>query len=114
MNARGPRLTEMESALTTDPELDDILAELSRRKPMFHRPAFGSTRADFEKMAAEDFLETSEFQCRNLGEESFLLTCTHLRSHVRLARLPSIWRKTADGWKIVYHQGTEAQDFATA
>ena len=48
----------MEPILTTDPELLDVLAELSRREPLFHQPEFGTTRADFEKMTTEDFWET--------------------------------------------------------
>jgi hypothetical protein len=30
-------------------ELAEVLAELSRREPIFHRPEFGTTRADSEK-----------------------------------------------------------------
>src|SRR5215813_1182527 len=43
--------------LATDPELAPILAELSSREPIFHRPEFGTTRADFERMMADDFWE---------------------------------------------------------
>ena len=42
----------------TPPELAEILAELARREPIFHRPELGTTRADFEKMTVEDFWET--------------------------------------------------------
>lgn len=47
----------MESDLVTAPELADVLDELRRREPIFHRPEFGSTRADFERMTADDFWE---------------------------------------------------------
>lgn len=30
-------------------------AELAAREPIFHRPEFGSTRADFESMLSDDF-----------------------------------------------------------
>lgn len=140
MNALGPSIPEMEPTLTTAPELQDVLAELSCREPIFHRPEFGASRADFERMTAEDFwetsatgrrysrqfvlgelekrfasphgdvLETSGFQCRRLAEDTFLLTYTLLQNHVRLTRRATIWRKTADGWKILYHQGTMVQD----
>jgi hypothetical protein len=43
---------------TTEPELLDILAELSSREPIFHRPEFGISRADFERMTADNFWET--------------------------------------------------------
>ena len=133
-------LSAMEPTLTTEPELQGVLAELSRREPIFHRPEFGTTRADFEHMTAEDFWETGasgrrysrqfvldelerrfavphediwetrDFYCRRLSEDIYLLTYTLLQDHVRLTRRATIWRSTVDGWKIVYHQGTIVQD----
>jgi hypothetical protein len=133
-------LPEMEPARTLDAELPDVLLELSRREPIFHRPEFGTTRADFERMTAEDFWEvgasgrrysrqlvldelekrftaphddvweTSDFQCRRLGEQTYLLTYTLLQDRARLTRRATIWRKTQGGWQIVYHQGTIVQD----
>jgi predicted RNase H-like HicB family nuclease len=130
----------MEPTLTTAPELEGVLAELSRREPIFHRPEFGTTRADFERMTAEDYWETGasgrrysmpfvlvgleerfsvphedvwetrEFHCRRLSEDTYLLTYTLFQDHARLTRRATIWRNTADGWKIVYHQGTIVQD----
>lgn len=126
----------MEPILTKSPELQAVLAELSSREPIFHRPEFGTTRADFERMTAENFWETgasgrrysrqlvldelekrfsaphediwetSEFQCCQLSEDTFLLTYTLLQNHVRLTRRATIWRRAPDGWKILYHQGT--------
>ena len=140
MMASQPRLPKMQPPLTTAPELQNVLAELSSREPIFHRPEFGTTRADFEKMTIEDFWETgasgrrysrqfvldtlherfskpyedvwetSEFHCRRLGEDTYLLTYTLLQDKVRLTRRATIWRKTQEGWKIVYHQGTVVQD----
>jgi hypothetical protein len=133
-------LFPMEPTLTTAPELEPILAELSSREPIFHRPEFGTTRAGFESMMAEDFWETgasgrrysrqfvldelekrysaphaevwetSGFQCRRLAEDVYLLTYTLLQDKARLTRRATIWQKTSDGWKIVYHQGTVVQD----
>ena len=130
----------MEPALMTAPELQSILAELSRREPIFHRPEFGTTRADFERMTAEDYWEigasgrrysrqfvldelekrfstphadvweTRDFHCRRLSEDTYLLTYTLLQDNQRLTRRSTIWRSTADGWKIIYHQGTIIQD----
>jgi predicted RNase H-like HicB family nuclease len=120
----------MEPALTTAPELEGVLAELSRREPIFHRPEFGTTRADFERMTAEDYWETGasgrryarpfvldgleerfsvphedvwetrEFHCRKLSEDTYLLTYTLLQDHARLTRRATIWRNTAESWKI--------------
>ena len=122
------------------PELAEILSELSSREPIFHRPEFGTTRADFEAMTAEDFWEvgasgrsysrefaletleqrfsalhddvweTSDFQCRQLAEGVYLLTYTLVQDRKRVTRRATIWRKYEDGWKILYHQGTIVQD----
>lgn len=58
MSELEPWFQEMEPALATAPELTDTLAELARREPIFHRPEFGTSRADFERMTVEDFWET--------------------------------------------------------
>ena len=44
--------------VSTSPELQEVLAELTRREPIFHRAELGTTRTDFERMTAEDFWET--------------------------------------------------------
>lgn len=131
---------EFESTPATAPEVQSVLAELVAREPIFHRPEFGVTRADFEGMMADDFWETgasgriysrqfvlnalekrfsvphedvwetSGFACRRLAQDLYLLTYTLLQNHTRLTRRATIWRKTTVGWKIVYHQGTIVQD----
>ena len=130
----------MEPVLTTATELREVLAELSAREPIFHRPEFGTSRADFERMTVEDYWETGasgrrysrravldgleerfsvphddvretrDFYCRRLAEDTYLLTYTLLQDKRRLTRRATIWQRTADGWKIVYHQGTIVQD----
>src|SRR5581483_3176745 len=47
----------MEPTFLTDPALREILDELIVREPIFHRPEFGTSRADFENMTAPDFWE---------------------------------------------------------
>ncbi len=133
-------ISDMEPRLTTDPELVEILEELSRREPIFHRPELGTSRVDFEKMTADDFWEigasgrrysresvldvlekrysvphadiweTRDFHCRKLAPDVFLLTYTLLQDSVRLTRRSTIWQRTSGGWKIVFHQGTIVQD----
>lgn len=129
-------ITGMEPTCTPDPGLADVLADLSSREPIFHRPEFGTTRADFERMTVDDFWETgasgrryarayvldelekrhavphadvweaTDFHCRRLAGDVYLLTYTLLQDGVRLTRRSTIWQRTADGWKTVYHQGT--------
>jgi hypothetical protein len=124
----------------TDPEILDVLTELSKREPIFHRPEYGTSRADFEGMVVDDFWEvgasgsrysraavlealekrhsaphedvweTSDFRCRRLGPDVYLLTYTLLQDKIRLTRRLTIWQRTKVGWKIVYHQGTIVAD----
>jgi len=130
----------MEPVLTQSPELEGVLAELSRLEPIFHWPPSEMTRANLERMTAEDFwevgasgrrfarefvfdvleqrrsapqsnvFEITDLHCRKLAGEVYLLTYTLLQDNVRLTRRSTIWQKTAEGWQIVYHQGTVVQD----
>jgi hypothetical protein len=125
----------MEPNLVTDPTILDVLKELIRREPIFHCPEFGTTRADFERMTeatfwevgasgrrysrqyvlgelerrhanpAKDDWQARDFHCLEIAADNYLLTYT-LNQGGRLTRRSTIWRRTAEGWKIVYHQGT--------
>ena len=131
---------KMEPALVTDPELADVLEELSSREPIFHHPEFGTTTADFKRMTVDDFWEvgasgrrysrdyvlkglakryssphddvweTEGFHCRRLAKDFYLLTYTLIQDRVRRTRRSTIWQHTPEGWKIVYHQGTIVED----
>ncbi len=122
-----------------EPNLTSILEELSAREPIFHRPEYGTTRADFENMTLPDFWqigasgriysreyvlaelerrhtqpheidlwETSDFRCRKLAEDAYLLTYNLLQGE-RRTRRSTIWQHTSTGWKIAFHQGTIVQ-----
>jgi hypothetical protein len=125
----------MELASTTDSKLLDVLAELRRREPIFHRPEFGTTRAELETMVdanfwevgasgrrytrkyalevlekrtgtpGEELWETTDFRCQELAVDLYLLTYT-LRQGERITRRSTIWRRSTEGWKVVFHQGT--------
>jgi hypothetical protein len=72
-----------------------VLEELEQR--------FGSSSSK------EDQLESSDFCCRRLAGEVFLLTYTLIQKQAggaRTTRRATIWERTREGWKIVYHQGT--------
>jgi hypothetical protein len=133
-------ISDTPPALTPSPDLAEVLAELSGREPIFHRPELGTTRADFEKMTADDFWEvgasgrrysraivldelekryadphddvwkTTDFRCQKLAPDTYLLTYTLVQQKERRTRRSTIWQRTAEGWKIVYHQGTIVQD----
>ncbi|MCA9643587.1 MAG: hypothetical protein KC492_22970, partial [Myxococcales bacterium] len=48
---------------------------------------------------------SSDHWCRELGPDTYLLTYI-LDQAGRRSRRATIWRRSADGWQIVYHQGT--------
>jgi hypothetical protein len=140
MNPLVHRSAAKEPKLETDRELAEVLEELSAREPIFHRAEFGVSRKDFERMTVEEFWEvgasgrrysrnfvldelekrhaaghedvweTSEFHCRRLAEDVFLLTYLLVQDGTRITRRSTIWQMTAEGWKIVFHQGTIVTD----
>ncbi len=131
---------ETAPTLATDPALLGVLNELISREPIFHRPEWGTTRAHFESMTVTDFWEfgasgrrysrddvlaelerrqaaptvdvweATGFHCRELAQDLYLLTYTLLQDSSRKTRRSTIWQRTREGWKIVFHQGTMVQD----
>ena len=129
----------MEPILTTDPQHPDVLKELILREPIFHRPEFGTSRHDFEKMTEPTFWEvgasgrrysceyvldilekrfqkpveetwkTEGFHCLEIARDNYLLTYTLIQGE-RITRRATIWRRSGSAWKIVYHQGTVVED----
>ena len=122
--------------LQTDPTLRPILEELRQQEPIFHRPTFAATAADFAALTAPTYWEvgasgrrytrdfilqhlaenppvdaatanwrTSGFALQALSPDTYLLTYT-LKQADRLTRRATLWRRTATGWQILYHQGT--------
>jgi hypothetical protein len=126
----GPRI-----AFVTSPELLAVLEELKQREPIFHHPEFGTTRRDYENMTDLEFWEvgasgrrysrefvlqtlenrqpdpdesqwlTRDFQCREIAADNYLITYTLVQGP-RITRRATLWRRTAAGWKVLYHQGT--------
>jgi hypothetical protein len=122
----------------TVPEPLAVLDELKRREPLFHRPEYGTTRQDFERMIDPAFREvgasgrrydrahvldvlerrlhepveedwkTADFRCLEIAADNYLLTYT-LAQGERITRRATLWRRTADGWRVLYHQGTPAE-----
>ncbi len=132
-------MSNMELNLVTDPKLGDVLTELVQQELIFHRPAFGTTRTDLECMTepsfwevgasgrrysracaldalekraakhAEDIWQTRDFHLLEIAVDNYLLTYTLIQG-ARVTRRSTIWRRTAQGWTIVYHQGTVVED----
>ena len=126
----------IEPILKTDPKLLGVLDELIKREPIFHRPEFGVSRADFENMVHDDFWEigasgrryskdyvidelekrhlvrqeevweAKDFYCKELARDLYMLTYTLIEDGTRITRRLTIWEHAKRGWKIVFHQGT--------
>jgi hypothetical protein len=121
---------------TTAPALLPILDELRPLEPIFHTPEFGLEPADFDRRTAPDYWEVgasgrrysrefilqmladappvnaatarwraSGHALRQLGPDTYLLTYS-LRQGERLTRRSTIWERTSQGWRILFHQGT--------
>lgn len=125
----------LEAHPVTTPEDEEVMRELMQREPLFHRPEFGMTRAAFEKMTAPEYWEVGasgrryyrkwvmevlekryenateavweigDFYCMKIAADNYLATYTLIQGE-RVTRRATIWRRTAAGWQIVYHQGT--------
>lgn len=129
-------MTNNDETMCTDGSLKAIRAELSAREPIFHQPELGTDRKTFESVTVEDFFEigasgklysrndvidllveryskpyvedwqTSNFYCREIATDTYQLTYDLLQGEDRMTKRSTIWRRTAKGWKIVFHQGT--------
>ncbi len=53
----------------------------------------------------EDKWETKDFFCQEIASHTYLLTYTLLQGP-RTTRRATLWRRSSEGWKILYHQGT--------
>ena len=53
----------------------------------------------------ENTWQTKDFYCRKIADDNYLLTYTLIQED-RITRRSTLWRRTNNGWKILYHQGT--------
>ena len=113
----------------------EVMGELMKREPRFHRVEFGTKREDYERMTAPGFWEVGasgrrynreyvieslerryenityetwyieDFQCQEIAQDNYLVTYTLFQDD-RQSRRSTIWRLSKSDWKIVYHQGT--------
>jgi|SRR5579871_3030318 len=126
----------MSSDLPDDLDLKIVFAQLLAREPIFHRPLSGLTVADAEKLMVSDYWEigasgqrydralvldemsrreaqpvddaawlVSQSECRRLSQDTFLFTY-RLEQGDRVTQRATIWIRSGDDWRIVYHQGT--------
>jgi hypothetical protein len=121
---------------STSADLKPLLAELSAREPIFHRPAFAATLEDFDRLMAPDYWEVGAsgrrynrpFILQMLADNppvdaetvgwrasgfalrqlgpDTYLITYSLRQADRLTRRSTLWQHTPTGWMALYHQGT--------
>jgi hypothetical protein len=123
-------------AFTTEPRLRGVERELADLEPVFHRPLFGTTRAELEAGTDPDFFEVGA--SGRVYERGFVLDvvarrladgtaddglrgrdfhCRELAPDLyqlsyrltqgeRETRRTSLWRRVDGRWRIVHHQGT--------
>jgi len=56
-----------------------------------------------------DVWSTTDFHCRQLAKNVYLLTYT-LFQGARTTRRATVWERTPEGWQAVFHQGTVVED----
>lgn len=118
-------------------EIEKILAELSQLEPLIYAANDGKPKEYFDTLLVADFWEvgasgkmyerdfvletlaqrknnprqekwrTFDFRVRQIEQNHFLFTYS-LEQPIRLSRRASLWERTLDGWKLIYHQGTPA------
>jgi hypothetical protein len=129
-------MTEAAGFARVEAGLEEVLAELCKKEPIFHTAAFGMTAAERERIVAPEYWEVgasgrrysrefilrglaervpvdaaeagwvcSEFGLRQMGAGTYLLTYT-LDQAGRITRRVTVWQRTAQGWRILFHQGT--------
>jgi hypothetical protein len=119
----------------TDPDVVPVLRELQAREPVLHRlteklatgDAYAHLAADFvavglngRRHTRQDVIgvlvrrreareyqtwQADDFHCRALGQDTFLVTY-ELRRGGRTSRRMTLWRRAAQGWEAIFHQGT--------
>ncbi len=136
-----PRRVGIEGTAATARSGDNAVRNaLQAREPIFHRPEFGTTAADFAAMITDDYWEIGasgrvysrefvlqvladrhrspmtddpwrieDFACRPLAPELFQVTYT-LWQGLRETRRSTLWRRTGNSWRAVFHQGTVVQE----
>jgi hypothetical protein len=57
----------------------------------------------------EEDLQAEDFRCQELVPNLYLLTYTLTQQKTRKTHRSTIWQKSTEGWKIVFHQGTIIQ-----
>ena len=94
-----------------DAQTDDDFWEVGASGTVYRRDEVWSILAGrCEDATYVDEWETSDFACRPLGGDTYLLTYLLRQEGDRVTRRSTIWRRTPPTWQVVYHQGTIVTD----
>ena len=107
--AREPLFHHPEFGSTRDDFEDQTIAdfwEVGASGRVYTRDEIWRTlEARYSDPTYKDEWETTDFFCRSLGPDTYLLTYV-LREGLRMTRRATVWRYAASTWQVVYHQGT--------
>lgn len=104
---QGRKPTRADFEQLTDPDFFEIGASGSLYARDFVLSSLETRHSD--PNYRDDPHTTRDFRLRQLTPDTFLLTYTlmqHQPSGNRTTRRTTLWRQTAAGWKIRFHQGT--------
>ena len=129
----------MEPILLVPDRLLPVLKELQKLEPLFHAANANATPQKFEDLVTSEFWEvgasgrrysrefalgvlktrqrdpaedewrTQDFHVMEIAGDNYLLTYTLIQPG-RVTRRATLWRRSANAWKAVYHQGTVVAD----
>ena len=80
---------------------ESVIAEVTKR---YEDPQYHGIHA-----LPESNWQMKDFWCREIALNSYLLTYTLIQAD-RVTRRATIWQRSGNSWKILYHQGTVGQD----
>jgi hypothetical protein len=76
---------------------EHVLTDVTKR---YENPEYHGIKAP-----PEDTWETQDFYCQKIATHTYLLTYTLFQGE-RVTRRSTIWQRSNNNWKILYHQGT--------
>ena len=76
---------------------------------MYDRAFVLATLEQRQQQPRQEAWHTFDHAVRQIEAHHFLLTYA-LQQPTRLSRRATLWRRSPEGWQMVYHQGTPVSD----
>ncbi len=120
----NPELLELEllsaqsrsSARRLDELLDEDFSEIGQSGKLYNKQEIIGAMLREQQLGSVLSRQVKDLHSRELSEDLLLLTyfCeVHditVGIKLRMSRRSSIWRKSGDSWKLLFHQGTSISD----